>query len=509
MPVHHARVLLSLLLFVTLAADGPALAAPGTPTNPASISLDALPPCDFGADSAVPDLVVGAVVLDFETGFGCAQNLDQSFPIASVPKLFVSAAYHDQVVRGYLSPAATMRFDDSYLMGGSGDCLTDADLGRDVALSELEQIMIDCSDNAATWMLMDRLSWGAVNFYVDGLGIPGIGEVVPYALVDQMKLASIDPRWWDVPTAMASRYMRRRQTDGLDAYFDTIPDYSREQMRQANQTYFDTSTYNTATPRAMADFLILMRERLLGDPFSPEAQVAARLFSTMLLTPRLYSAQSLPGTVYVGAKNGFDTGLVAEVNVVLDDLANYNRTPHAIALIFTRQTDVTGSDVQRPRQTEGPLNRLLRDLSPLVRDLLYPGYTVPPVEPLWSLGLLRFGSEDAINACWRDYRLSDYDESLVDAFSGCLASLPQQPAVRAGEDLYLGLVMTGLRYEDTRLTLIYTAPDGQVRSYQTRAQLRDRVGVNWYHPVDQAGIWTVDVYVNLTRAGSYSVQVGA
>ncbi|MCA9915665.1 MAG: hypothetical protein KC496_20060, partial [Anaerolineae bacterium] len=60
-----------------------------------AIDLDSLPDCGFTARSGIPNMNVGAVVINFETGVGCVENLDRTFQIASVPKLFIAGAFYE------------------------------------------------------------------------------------------------------------------------------------------------------------------------------------------------------------------------------------------------------------------------------------------------------------------------------------------------------------------------------------------------------------------------------
>lgn len=77
-------------LLATLASGWPAQA---------QSALDALPDCGFSVPNDSSGTRVGAVILNFETGAGCAQALDRQFNVASVPKLFVAGAYYDWMVR--------------------------------------------------------------------------------------------------------------------------------------------------------------------------------------------------------------------------------------------------------------------------------------------------------------------------------------------------------------------------------------------------------------------------
>jgi hypothetical protein len=494
------RLLLIGLLLIVL--QGGAAQAQGP-----LIPFDTLPDCGFGVDSGIPGLVIGAVVYNFETGSGCVQNLDRIFPVASIPKLFISVAYERLAYQGLISPDETVRFDERYYMAGDTDCLGQNDIGRDVSLRELNEIMIWCSDNAATWMLMDRIGWDAVENYVNGTGYgEAIGEVLPYAFVDRYKLAYLDTGWLEVPAGMASRFYRDRQTEDLDAYLDYTPGFQRGDYYAMNQFYFDNYSYNTATPRALAGWFADVRDDYLND-FDMNGIVAGNLFANLLETQRLYSSQAFPGTVYVGAKNGFDTGLVAEINYTISDLAGWNRTPSTVAVIFTHQTDLTAGVIQNPRQNSGVLNRFLWELSPQIVDVLFPAYQRPTTANVWSLNTIRFSTREAVDNCWVPYWESGFDPLTVLTFESCLGQTPQRESYRVGEDMALGLVLRGLGFEDTRLTFVYTQPDGVQRSYQTQAPTEDQAGVNWYHPLSQPGEWQLEIYVNLELGYTGSFQV--
>ncbi len=474
--------------------------------------LDSLPPCDFAelpAADAVRDLQVGAVIYNFTTGAGCTDNLDETFPVASVPKLFVAGAYLDWVMQGLASFTTPVTFGENYFMGGSSDCLRDENIGQSYTLGALSEVMIECSDNAATWMLMDAIGWDTVTAYVDRLGLDAVGPVIPYSEVDRLKLSYVDERWAEVPRGLASRFWRRYGVAGLvPAYFESVPDYNHQQRRTAESRYFTETTYNTATPRAMAEFLLRLR-RDVQSGSGRDYQVAQWLFNTMLLTQRQYSAQALPGTVFVGAKNGFDTGLMAEVNVIFDEIGTSSpRVPSAMIIVFTRQQDVTQPGVQSPSRTEGPLRQYLRLLSADIRQTLYPNLQAPPVNRGFNLATIRFGTPDMLEHCWGTYRLSEFDPAGVDPLEACWSAYEDRVRFGTEDRLSLGLILRGLRQQDARLTFVYTAPDGQVYSYQTSRFFQDAAGVYWYHPAGTPGLWTIDVYLNLQRVYTYSLQVG-
>lgn len=458
--------------------------------------LDELPDCGL---NQINGLEVGAVIYNFETGAGCVQNLDQVFPVASISKVFVSGAYYQAVSQNRVSPSQTVLFNEDYYMAGDEDCLTYNDLGREVTLRELSTIMITCSDNAATWMLMDVLGWDSVQGYINSLGIEGIGPVLPYAFVDQFKLISIDSRWGDVPVAMSSRYWRSRQTEGLGDYFRPLPRYERDQIRTANRYYFENSTANTATPRAIAEYMMQLRSDYRST-MGQSWDVANGVLGEMLNTQRQYTTQAFPGTFHIGAKNGYDSGLVAELNFSLSSVERYNREPNTMALFFLYQPNGL--------MGRGSLNQYLWDLSPAVVAVLFPNYQEPSLAINWTVNTVRFGTPQAIDNCWYPYRDSGFNPLMVSDYELCLGRISQQEVFTNGQEMALGLVLRGMNFQDTRLTFIYIAPDGTRRSYQTRAPVQNDAGVNWFHPVNQTGTWRLEIYVNLELAytGSFEVE---
>lgn len=469
--------------------------------------LNALPACNFTEGADITSLEIGAVVVNLQTGRGCADNLDQIFPIASVPKIFVLGAYLELVMTGQSDYGQQVEFTDRYLMGGRNDCLNDDDVGQRFSRGRLSELMILCSDNAATWMLMDAIGWDRVTRHVESTGIQGIGRVIPYSEVDRLKLAFIDPRWQEVPRQFASRYLRRRETTGLEQYFTTLPDYSREQLRDASRQYFETYDTNTATPRAIAEYMLKMRDDLRANQ-TPRTDVARAFFNTLMLTPRQFTAQALPGTVYTGAKNGFDTSLRAEATFTLNSLDNLNRDPESLIIVFARQTDFTANNLQTPGQDEGPINELMRALSPRISALLYPDYVEPEIIEDPRMTTLRLNDSTLINQCFTSYFTSGFDQARVDDFETCLNLSGERTGYANGDRVGLGMVMRQVNREELRVTFIYTMPDGTLRSYQTESFYQNQVGFNWFHPIDMRGAWTLDIYINLQRVAQRRFSVG-
>lgn len=487
-------VILSLLLLLTV----------DTHAQDASILVN-YPDCEFTTAEDSAGLQLGAVVIDLNTRLGCVQNLDMTFNAASVPKIFIAAAYYDGVVNRTINISTRLQFTRNYWMAGTNDCLREEDIGTSYTYQELVEFMINCSDNAATWMLMDAIGWGGVNDYTQSLGIADIGEIIPYAEVDRLKLEFLDENWANVPTAIASRFYRARQTSGLLEYFSEVPSRpNRQQFTEINQRYFDEYSYNTITPYAMAEFIFLMRDYLLNG--TPEQWfVAIGVFDVMLYTQRQYTAQALPGELYIGGKNGFDRGLLAEVSVLFDDLDN--RIPSGIVLLFGQYDSLSAGEnnAQLPNRFGDALNDAFFALSPQIRDVIFPNYRQPQLQNSFVLTTTILNDQASIQTCWNPFFYADFDSTLVPAMENCFNNIRPRVTYAVDSNLSLGLILRNLNYEDTRLNFLFTAPDNRQFSYQLDRQNVTQSGIYRFHPIDMAGQWQVDVYINLIHAYSETI----
>lgn len=463
------------------------------------------PDCEFTTPEDSSGLQLAAVVLDFNTRLGCVQNLDMSFNVASVPKIFVAAAYYDGFINRTINISGRLQFTRNYWMAGRNDCLREEDIGTSYTYQELVEFMINCSDNAATWMLMDSLGWQRVNDYVQSLGIADIGEIIPYAEVDRLKLEFLDENWATVPTGIASRFYRARQTFGLLDYFSQVPSRpNRQEFIEINQHYFDEYNYNTITPYAMAEFILLMRDYLLNG--TPEQWfVATSVFDVMLYTQRQYSSQGLPGEVYIASKNGFDRGLLAEVSVLFDDLEN--RIPSGIVILFGQYESLSGggNNSQLPNGFGDALNDAFFTLSPQIRDVMFPNYRQQQVQSSFVLTTAILNDQPSIQTCWNPFFNADFDSTLVPAMENCFNNIRPRVTYAVDSNLSLGLILRNLNFSDTRLSFLFTAPDNRQFSYQLDRQNVPQSGIYRFHPIDMAGQWQVDVYINLRHIYAESI----
>lgn len=464
-------------------------------------SLESLPNCDYTQALGLDGLNVGAVVINFENGLGCIENFDKIFNVASVPKVFIAGAYYDWLFRGLISPTR-YEFTRNYWMGGSNDCLREEDIGQRYTGEELIDYMINCSDNAATWMLMDAIGWTTVENYVASLGIEGIGQVVPYAEVDRRKLVFLDERWADVPRAEASRFYRSGITFGLEEYFTEIPNRpNRSEYARINQAYYEAYTSNTMTARALATYFLKLRADALAGGI--EGLIATSIFDTMFFTQRQYSVQYLPGTVYVASKNGFDRGLLAEANLLFNSVTN--RIPTGMVIVFAQYESLTENNENLPGPFGGRLNDEFRLLSPLITDLLYPEYQEQPVQASLNLSSVVLNQQSPIEVCWFPFFQSDFDPALVPILETCFRNLTPRITYPSDENLAMGIVLYGLNAADTRLVYRFTAPDGRRFSYQDDRRNVNQAAVYWFHPLDMAGQWQLDIYINLQHVYSDTI----
>lgn len=464
----------------------------------------ALEACRFNAYTTRDDLIIGAVIYNWETGAGCTQNLNTVFPIASVGKLFVLDVLYQRISQGLATFDDQITFTPNYWMNDDDGCLQASQLNQPLTLGYLGNMMIQCSDNVATWILMDYLGWDTVNNYVRSLGIPDLGEVIPYSRVDQLKLMALDPRWEAVPTHLASQFYRSRRPEGLvPTYFDRMPRYSREEFKQANATYLSTYSYNVASPYAMALYMERLRQQLLGSD-ATASSVARWLFNTMLLTQRMFSTQYLPGDVYVGSKNGFDTGYRAEVNITVRDLNQV--LPETLDLVFVRHRDVTIEELNPFRFQNVPTTDLLLAIGPKVADLLYPqaSTAAPALVSDSRIRRLALNEDSILYPCYENFLVYDYTDGLNE----CWAKIPQADRYDGEERVGFGIIFRNLNFADVRLGLIYTLPDGTRRAYQMQDFFKDSTALAWFEDVREEGLWHLDVYYNLQPVFSQAFFIG-
>ena len=304
----------------------------------------------------------------------------------------------------------------------------------------------------------------------------------------------LDSRWQNVPRALASQFYRRRDGSSLvPVYFNNEPRYSGEEIREANAFYLANYSYNTATPRAIAQYILKLRSDLQGDD-PIRRTVAQWMFNTLLLTQRQYVTQYYPGTVYVGSKNGFDLGYRTEVNVTIRDFDTY--IPDTIALVFVRHRDVTIQDIAPFRFDGTPITDFLLTIAPHIARILYPWLEETVSIPVRSdprVSSVIVNTRDALQPCYADYEVLNY----INTLENCWDQYHSSDIFDRDDRVGIGGVFRDLSDGDARMTVIFTLPDDTVRSYQMQRFLSSAAALAWFEEIDVPGRWRVDVFFNL------------
>jgi hypothetical protein len=223
----------------------------------------------------------------------------------------------------------------------------------------------------------------------------------------------------------------------------------------------------------------------------------------MLLTQRQFATQTMPGTVYVGSKNGFDLGYRAEVNITVASVEDF--TPQTLALVVVRHRDIPETDFPF-RFINVPTSDFLLDLAPHISALLYPNLDATQTPTTQSDSRVRnvvISDEAALFPCYDNFLGYDF----LDGLQRCWARAISVNRIGLGEQLGIGLVLRDLNRSDARVTLIFTRPDSTVYSYQMQRFFLNETAIAWFEDMDVRGSWRVDVFFNLVPVYTQRVFV--
>ena len=127
------------------------------------------------AIAAVPAGQVGIAAIDLVTGREVAVHGKENFPMASVVKIAVAAAYLSEVDSGRRSLAKAIALDESIRSGSDGIGKLMPHPGVTLSAANLIELMLTVSDNSATDMLMADLGGTrAVQSWIDRNRVAGV-----------------------------------------------------------------------------------------------------------------------------------------------------------------------------------------------------------------------------------------------------------------------------------------------------------------------------------------------
>lgn len=275
------------LLALVLATAAP-LHAQALPTpvaaQPASLAqqLEAL--------AAVPTGRVGIAAIDLASGREVTVHGNERFPMASVVKIAVAAAYLAEVDVGRRSLTRTITLDERIRSGSDGIGKLMPHPGVTLSAANLIELMLTVSDNTATDMLIADLGGTqAVQRWLDRNRVADlrIDREIARLVLDNLGLQML-PGKTAAQTLWAS--------DPLTA-----------DARAAAVAGFDSDPRDTATPLAMARFLARIDK---GEMLKAES----RTFLLGVMTRAHTGADRIPAGVPTGTPVAHKTGTLLGIS---------------------------------------------------------------------------------------------------------------------------------------------------------------------------------------------------
>ena len=93
----------------------------------------------------------------------------------------------------------------------------------------------------------------------------------------------------------------------------------------------------------------------------------------------------------------------------------------------------------------------------------------------------------------------------LDRLASCWRALQEVNQLSVGEELGFGLILYDLNQQDTRLSFIYTEPNGEQFSYQSSVLSQEDAPAYWFRELDAIGTWRIDIYQDLHHIYSWLV----
>ena len=281
------------LLALALAGAAPlhaqAMPAP-VAVQPASLAQQ------LRAIAAVPRGRVGIAAIDFATGRTVAVHGNERFPMASVVKLAVAAAYLAEVDASRRSLTRAITLDESIRSGSDGIGRLMPHPGVTLSAANLIELMLTVSDNTATDMLIADLGGtAAVQRWLDRNRVAGvrIDREIARLVLDNLGLPMLAGK-----TAAQTLWA----SDPLSV-----------EARTVAVAGFDSDPRDTATPIAIARFLARIDK---GEMLSPTSRSFLLEVMARCRTGADRIPAGLPAGTPVAHKTGTLLGISNDVGIV-------------------------------------------------------------------------------------------------------------------------------------------------------------------------------------------------
>ena len=273
--------------------------------QPASLSQQ------LEAIAAVPTGRVGIAAIDLATGREVAVRGSESFPMASVVKIAVAAAYLAEVDAGRRSLAKSITLDESIRSGSDGIGKLMPHPGVTLSAANLIELMLTVSDNTATDMLIANLGGTrAVQRWLNRNRVAGlrIDREIARLVLDNLGLPMLPGK-----TAAQTLWASDRLT--IEA-------------RAVAVASFDFDSRDTASPLAIARFLARLDK---GEMLKP----ASRTFLLDTMARCRTGADRIPAGLPAGTPVAHKTGTLAGTSNDVGIVTLPDKRRIAIA-VFTR-----------------------------------------------------------------------------------------------------------------------------------------------------------------------------
>ncbi len=263
------------------------------------------------AIAAVPAGRVGIAAIDLSTGREVAVHGSEAFPMASVVKIAVAAAYLAKVDSGRRSLAKIITLDESIRSGSDGIGKLMPHPGVTLSAANLIELMLTVSDNTATDMLIADLGGTrAVQAWIVRNRVAGvrIDREIARLVLDNLGLSML-PGKTAAQTLWAS--------DPLTA-----------EARAVAVASFDKDPRDTASPLAIARFLARLDKSEMLSP-------ASRNFLFDVMARCRTGADRIPAGVPAGTPVAHKTGTLAGISNDVG-IVNLPDTRRIAIAVFTR-----------------------------------------------------------------------------------------------------------------------------------------------------------------------------